>query len=137
MRGREKESHAPNNAVSSLAELLGDGIALVDDEVLVEDLENLASLQVTHDCGFLDRLVKLCWSFQRLEMLLGRMVSRIEGYLLRVNRGKGGEASKECDAMRQLRNRQGSESCEEKNGPSDRAESTREVGGGDQAGGII
>lgn len=32
-----------DNAVGALAELLGDGVALVDDEVLVEDFEDLAA----------------------------------------------------------------------------------------------
>lgn len=34
----------PDDAVGALAKLLGDGVSLVDDEVLVEDLEDLASL---------------------------------------------------------------------------------------------
>lgn len=55
-------------------------------------------------------------------------VLRIDGYLLRVNRGKGGEASKECDAMRQLRNRQGS-GIDRKRMARREAESTRGAGG--------
>lgn len=38
----------PDNAVGALAQLLGDGISLVDDEVLVKDLEDLPSLEVAH-----------------------------------------------------------------------------------------
>lgn len=34
-----------DNAIGALAQLFGDGIALVDDEVLVEDLEDLAALE--------------------------------------------------------------------------------------------
>lgn len=37
-------SHLPHNAVGSLAELLGNGVALIHDEVLVEDLEDLSTL---------------------------------------------------------------------------------------------
>lgn len=32
----------PDDAVRALTELLGNGVALVDDEVLVKDLEDLA-----------------------------------------------------------------------------------------------
>lgn len=34
----------PNNTISALTQLLGDGVSLVNDEVLVEDLENFSSL---------------------------------------------------------------------------------------------
>lgn len=40
--------YIPNNTISSLAELLRDSISLVDDEVLVEDLEDLAALKISH-----------------------------------------------------------------------------------------
>jgi hypothetical protein len=40
----------PDNAVSSLAELLRDGVPFVHDEVLVEHLEHLAPLYVPHVC---------------------------------------------------------------------------------------
>ncbi len=40
--------NSPDDAVGSLAQFLGDRVSLVDDEVLVEDLENLSSLQVGH-----------------------------------------------------------------------------------------
>ena len=39
----------PDDAVGALPKLLGDGIALVDDEVLVEDLEDLPALEIRHD----------------------------------------------------------------------------------------
>jgi hypothetical protein len=39
----------PDNAISALAKLLCDGVALIDDEVLVEHLEHLAALKVSHD----------------------------------------------------------------------------------------
>lgn len=42
-------SNLPDNAVCALAQLLGDIVALIDDKVLVEDLEDLATLQVGHD----------------------------------------------------------------------------------------
>jgi hypothetical protein len=38
----------PNNAISSLAKLLCDGVSLVDDEVLVEDLKHLSSYEICH-----------------------------------------------------------------------------------------
>src|SRR5690242_8951379 len=56
-RGSSKsgaESPLPYDAVGALAELLGNGVPLVDDEVLVEDLEDLASLQIAHGDGLLD-----------------------------------------------------------------------------------
>lgn len=40
--------NVPYYAVSALAKFLGDIVALVDDEVLVEDLEGLPPLQVCH-----------------------------------------------------------------------------------------
>ena len=42
-----------DDAVCALAQLFGDGVAFVNDEVLVEDLEHLAALQgrVGHFCG--------------------------------------------------------------------------------------
>ena len=39
----------PDDAVGALAQLFGNRISLIDDEVLVKDLEDLASLQVGHD----------------------------------------------------------------------------------------
>ncbi len=41
-------SDAPYYAISSLAQLLCNVISLVNDEVLVEDLEDLAALKVSH-----------------------------------------------------------------------------------------
>lgn len=43
----------PNNAVSALAKLLCDSVALIDDEILVENLEDLAALEISHGCLFL------------------------------------------------------------------------------------
>lgn len=50
---REQEQvDVPDNAISSLTELLGDGVALVDNKVLVEDLEDLATHEISHgECG--------------------------------------------------------------------------------------
>lgn len=44
--------HSPHDTVGSLAQLFGHGVALVHDEVLVEDLEDLSTLQIRHldDC---------------------------------------------------------------------------------------
>ena len=40
--------HVPDNPVCALAELLGHSIPLIDYEVLIEDLEDLAPLEVRH-----------------------------------------------------------------------------------------
>ena len=52
-RGKKKrrgqERNIPHDTISTLAKLLGYGISLVDDEVLVKNLEDLTSLQVAHD----------------------------------------------------------------------------------------
>lgn len=45
---REVERHLPDYTVSSLTELLGDIITLINDEVLVEDLEDLTALEICH-----------------------------------------------------------------------------------------
>lgn len=48
--GREcSKSYSPNNTVSTLTQLLGHCIALIDDEVLVKDLEDFATLKIGHD----------------------------------------------------------------------------------------
>jgi len=53
-RGRERgvsqktAARIPDNTVSSLAQLLGDSISLVDDEVLVKHLEHLTALEISH-----------------------------------------------------------------------------------------
>lgn len=41
----------PNDTVSALSQLLCDIVLLVDNEVLVEDLEDLATLQISHGDG--------------------------------------------------------------------------------------
>jgi hypothetical protein len=41
----------PDDAVCTLTELLGDIVVLIHDEVLVEDLEDLATLQISHGAG--------------------------------------------------------------------------------------
>ena len=38
----------PDNAIGALAQLLRHGVPLIDDEVLVENLEDLASLKLAH-----------------------------------------------------------------------------------------
>ena len=40
--------HLPDDTVSSLPKLLGHSVALIDDEILVENLEHLATLQISH-----------------------------------------------------------------------------------------
>ncbi len=41
---RRAGGHLPDDTVSSLPELLGHSVALIDDEILVENLEHLAAL---------------------------------------------------------------------------------------------
>lgn len=38
----------PDNAVGALAQLLGHSVSLIDNEFLVENLEDLAALEVGH-----------------------------------------------------------------------------------------
>lgn len=38
----------PNNSVRSLAKLFGYIVALIDDEILIEDLEDLSALKICH-----------------------------------------------------------------------------------------
>lgn len=45
---RRVKRNSPDDAVGALSKLLGDGVALIDDKVLVEDLEDLPSLEVGH-----------------------------------------------------------------------------------------
>jgi hypothetical protein len=52
----------PDDAVGALAKLLGNRVALVDDEVLVKDLEDLAALEICHDCAF--RLASVGFRFE-------------------------------------------------------------------------
>lgn len=42
------EAHIPDDTISTLSQLLCDSVSLVHDEVLVEDLEDLAPLQIGH-----------------------------------------------------------------------------------------
>jgi hypothetical protein len=41
----------PNNAISTLPKFFCDGIAVINDEVLVEDLEDLAARHIRHSVG--------------------------------------------------------------------------------------
>ena len=41
----------PDDSVGSLAKLLCNGVALINNEVLVEHLEDFAALKVSHNCG--------------------------------------------------------------------------------------
>lgn len=43
--GDLSEFDSPNNSISTLAELLCDHISLINDEVLIENLEGLPSLE--------------------------------------------------------------------------------------------
>lgn len=40
--------NSPNNSICSLAQLFGDSIAFVDNEILIKDLEDLATLEIRH-----------------------------------------------------------------------------------------
>ena len=46
--GTDLSGDAPNNAIGTLSKLFGDIVALVDHEILVEDLEDLAALEICH-----------------------------------------------------------------------------------------
>lgn len=46
--GLKMKRNSPNNPICSLAQLFGDSIALVDNEILIEDLEDLAALEIRH-----------------------------------------------------------------------------------------
>jgi hypothetical protein len=63
MRG-VSAGNSPDDSVRALAEFLGDGVALVDHKVLVEDLEYFSSLEIRHGCalGVLLREVALDFS---------------------------------------------------------------------------
>ena len=45
---KKKKKNIPDDAVGSLAQLLSDVIALIDDKVLVKHLEDLPSLKICH-----------------------------------------------------------------------------------------
>jgi hypothetical protein len=63
-QGWKSAGNSPDNTVGSLAELLGNGVALIDHKVLVEDLEYFASLEIRHGCA-LGELRKLALDFSR------------------------------------------------------------------------
>lgn len=42
------ERNSPNNSICSLTQLFGDSITLVDYEILIKDLEDLAALEIRH-----------------------------------------------------------------------------------------
>lgn len=44
----ERERDIPHYAIGTLTQLLGDIVALINDEVLVEHLEDFAALKVCH-----------------------------------------------------------------------------------------
>jgi hypothetical protein len=44
-------SGIPNNTISALSKLFGNGVSLVNNEVLVEHLEHLSSLKICHVAG--------------------------------------------------------------------------------------
>jgi hypothetical protein len=47
-----KKGDVPDDAVGTLTELFCNIVALVDDKLLVEDLEDLAVGEVGHGCGW-------------------------------------------------------------------------------------
>lgn len=60
MRG-VSAGNSPDNSIRSLAEFLGDGVALVNYKVLVKDLEYFASLEIRHGCACGSCCVKWPW----------------------------------------------------------------------------
>lgn len=47
----EERKGLPDYAVGSLAQLLGNIVTFINDKVLVEDLEDLAALEISHVVG--------------------------------------------------------------------------------------
>ena len=47
----KKDNCLPDYAIGSLAKLLGNIVTFINDKVLVEDLENLAALEISHVVG--------------------------------------------------------------------------------------
>ena len=47
----KKDKCVPDYAISSLAKLLGNIVTFINDKVLVEDLEDLATLEISHVVG--------------------------------------------------------------------------------------
>ena len=43
-----QDQYSPNDTVRSLTELLRDVVALINDEVLIENLEHLSALKIRH-----------------------------------------------------------------------------------------
>lgn len=48
LQGKTQDESVPYNAVGSLSKFFGDIVALIDDEVLIEDFEDLAALEICH-----------------------------------------------------------------------------------------
>ena len=47
----KKDKCLPDYAIGSLAKLLGNIVTFINDKVLVEDLEDLAALEISHVVG--------------------------------------------------------------------------------------
>jgi len=61
IRGSSKLGGIPNDAISTLSKLLCDCVSLINDEVLIEDLEDLATSHIRHDVGeFRIEVWKMC-----------------------------------------------------------------------------
>lgn len=66
MVGSASGRHIPHDAIGTLTQLFSDGVSLVNDKVLIEDLEDLAPRHVRH------REVAGICGFARLRRLRGR-----------------------------------------------------------------
>ena len=52
---RDQTRHVPDDAIGTLPQLLGHVISLIHSKVLVEDLEDLATLRIRHGRGWCGR----------------------------------------------------------------------------------
>ena len=48
---QKKDKFLPDYAIGSLAKLLGNIVTFINNEILVEDLEDLAALEISHVVG--------------------------------------------------------------------------------------
>jgi hypothetical protein len=86
-----KRQRVPDNAVSTLAQLLGHSVSLVDNKVLVEDLEDLAALEISHG----ERVLRSCCPLAVLLWCVGWACPA-------VGMRSGGELRSEKEGQRRL-----------------------------------
>ena len=75
---QKKDKCLPDYAIGSLAKLLGNIVTFINDKVLVEDLEDLAALEISHVVGAANLYCSECRSEQgvlALRYTVGEKVS--------------------------------------------------------------